>query len=306
MTSHDIKDGIYPGVSMEDYQAWPFASRSALTVLALGGTPAHYRASMVYHTRSNKSMTIGTIAHAALLEPELFQKYRVLPDTVRQRRGKDYEQLCADNPGVEWVTPSEWVSVGEQKCRAELIRENALRHPLVADMLERATHREVSVVTTDHITHMRYKIRPDIAAPDFLADVKTHSKKTPYDAARSGYNFGLHIQSAMYSDGWTRETGGKPDMNPIPFWFIFIESEPPHLVTVHNGHAAYDERNQEVSPTAYLELGREQYRNALRQVRDCEQTGIWPGHPTEVLDMAIPRFAGMEGWYQMEKTGGML
>jgi len=170
-----------------------------------------------------------------------------------------------------------------------------LDHPVAKTFFD-DFHPEVVLIWTDEYSGIRCKGRVDCLAKDgsLMADPKTTSKRMQYQMAKSGYYLGYHIQAAMYTDGYAAITG-----NEIPFYFVFIESEPPHLVVPANGHSAFDERTDADSDKGYLELGREQYRAALMTIARCTESGEWDGYPMEVMDMVIPKFAGMEGVYDV-------
>jgi len=154
----------------------------------------------------------------------------------------------------------------------------------------------VVIVWTDKDAEVRCKCRIDVYSPEqkLIADIKTTSKKNPYQIGKSGYYLGYHIQSAMYTDAVRAATGTEPK-----FYFVFVESEPPHLVCIANGHDAYDEREENDNPGGYLELGREQYKDALKVIKQCQESNEWDGWPLDPMDMVIPRYAGMEGVYDV-------
>ena len=283
-----IEDGIYPDVPEEEYRAWPFANQTYLKILARGGTPAHYKALVDgSDTGTTRAKSIGRYMHMALLEPERLDNIRKLPDEIKRRTGTDWEQLCAENPGVTFLSPSEWVAESKYIDAARTCLDNVATHPIAAEML-RESQKEVSFVWTDSISGVRCKGRADIFKPCMVGDVKSTSDLTPYQMARNAYKYGYHIQSAFYTDGLTQLLGRS---TYLPFWFLYIGTEPPYLISVHNGHAAYDERSDSNDPHGFLNIGREEYQAALQTIRQCEQSGEWPGYPLEPQDMVIPKWA---------------
>jgi len=292
----DLKDGFYEDIPEEEYRAWPFANASAVKILALGGAPAHYKAEVDGESESSDAKDFGKLVHMAVLEPARLDNFKLLPTHIKKRSGKDYDALCQQFPDFTWLPPSEWKKTEKQIRECKLIQAVAKANPIAADLLDRGK-REVSMIWTDPESGVRCKGRMDLFA-NFIADVKTTSLTMIYPIARSGYRYGYHIQSAMYTDGATLLSGGIPEKNPIPFWFLFFESARPHLLSVYNGHSALDERqNNEPTPDGYLQQGRRQYKDALRTVASCMERGKWEGHPQDPQDMVIPRFAGWEGVY---------
>ena len=292
-----LKDGIYPDLPSEEYFALPFVSRSALTILARGETPAHYKGYLEKPSKETKAMTFGTRAHSAVLEPDADDKYQPLPDDIKKRTGAKYDLLCSENPGIIYLPAKDWSEMEDGKSSAEKVRDSINNHPEAKAILERCKHREVSYVWTDPATGIRCKARADIASDDplELCDLKTTSKRDPYIAVRSAFDNGLDVQIAFYGDGWMILHGLDPAVHSCPFSFIFVESSWPHLVSVCDGLAAYDESTEQTHPKGYVMNGRECYTNALRTIAECTENGVWPGHSTEVFEMVLPKWRGLNG-----------
>ena len=112
--------------------------------------------------------------------------------------------------------------------------------------------------------------------------------------ARASYSNGYHVQAAMYTDAVTMLRGEDPYVNPVRFWFLFVEKEYPHLISLFDGHAAFDERNEDCNPRGYLEFGRQKYKDALSVIARCQRDDEWEGYSFEPREMVIPRYAGWE------------
>ncbi len=312
MKPEEIADGIYYDMPEAQYRALPFAHYSAVKSLCLGKTPAHYIALRDNIECDSDSKAFGRLVHEALLTPQVIERTERLPDNIKSRRGAEWERLRDAFPEKTFLPPSEWATFQRERDVAYRVRDSILNHPIAGELM-RDISTEVVIIWTDKETGVRCKGRIDILGKnsDYLGDIKTTSKFIPYQIAKSGYYFGYHIQSAMYTDAVCQLTGKDLD-NPMPFWFIFVESEYPHLVSLYNGHSAFDERNvtmdvlenvdEEIGYLAqrkqelnFLEFGREQYKAALRTIANCEMTGEWEGHPFSPLEMVIPKWAGSEG-----------
>ena len=71
-----VTPGIYTGIPAEDYHAAPGISSSQLKYLSQK-TPAHWKAKFVdgeIEDKRSDSMSLGTVAHALILEPETFDQ----------------------------------------------------------------------------------------------------------------------------------------------------------------------------------------------------------------------------------------
>ena len=291
----EIKDGIYYDMPAEEYFAMPFVSRSSLTPLCRGLTPAHYKGRLEKPMVATKAMTFGTRAHSAVLEPDKKDEFEPLPKDIKRRAGAAYELLCAENPGVTFLPAGEWSEMKDGISSATRVAENVNAHAEAKAILGRLPYREVSFVWTDPATGIRCKARSDMAgdSPCEMADLKTTGKTDPYIAVRAAYDHGLDAQVAFYGDGWSILHGIDPVANPCSFSFIFVESTWPHLVSVCDGLAAYDEASETTHPRGYLMHGREAYQTALQTIKECTETGVWPGHSPEVYEMVLPKWRGL-------------
>jgi len=293
--TEDIEDGIYFTMPENIYRSLPFANYSAVKTLALGGTPAHYLASHSGDSRTSKAKGFGQLAHHAVLTPEYFEQFKPLPESIKQRRGDDWIALQAANPDIKYLSKSEWGKFETSRDAAGRVAKSIRSHPVAKNIVDKF-YPEVVIVWTDKDTGVRCKCRIDVYSPEqkLIADIKTTSKKNPYQIGKSGYYLGYHIQASMYTDAVLAATGTEPK-----FYFVFVESEPPHLVCIANGHDAYDERAEDSIPGSYLELGRDQYRDALQVIKRCQENNEWEGFPLDIFEMVVPRYANMEGVYDV-------
>lgn len=291
----EYKDGFYYNMPEDVYRALPFANYSAVKSLCLGATPAHYVATHSGLDKDSDSKEFGRIVHQSILTPRDFENVLQLPDYIKQRRGKEWQDLQSAYPEKKFLPPAEYVKFEESKAIAEQVRASILNHPVVGNFFNGGERYEVVAIWTDKESGVRCKGRIDILGSEFsyIADLKTTSHYVPYRIARSGYFWGYHVQSAMYTDAVCTIQGLDFD-EPPPLWFIFVESNPPHLVLPANGHDAMDERTGEIVPKGYLEEGRMQYKQALKIIADCQNKNEWDGHPFDPVEMVIPKSAGYE------------
>lgn len=297
-STQEYADGFYYDMPEEIYRSLPFANYSAVKELCLGATPAHYKARHAGIDEESESKDFGTIVHQAILTPQAFENIEPLPPDIKQRRGKAWEDLRDGNPTIKFLPQSEYEKFLQDKKAAEIIRSAIFNHPVISNFFTGGERVEVVMIWTDKDSGVRCKGRIDILGKDFsfIADLKTTSHFIPYRIVRSGYFYGYHVQSAMYTDGLVTLTNGDFD-EPPPFWFIYVEKSPPHLVLPANGHQAMDERTGEISVYGYLNEGREQYKYALKVIADCQAKGEWEGHAYDPADMVIPKSAGWEAIY---------
>lgn len=282
------EDGLYFDVPEEEYFDWNVASHSGIKLLAQGKTPAHYRAYLDAPSYSSDAQAFGTAVHTAIIEPEKFELVKPLPPSIKRRVGKEWDALQAESPSITFLPPSQWEPFLIERDAALTVRDNVMQNPVARELIENAKG-EVSGVWTDPLTGVRCRMRVDLLGTDII-DIKTTRFSSQPEIARSGYKYGYHIQAAMYTDGIKAITG--EDMN---FWFLFVEKDAPHLVSIFDGHAAYDEIADVNGDKNYLRIGRDKYQRALEEIAECEKTGEWPGYSNEPREMIIPKWAAWEG-----------
>src|SRR5690606_31969461 len=90
--------------------------------------------------------------------------------------------------------------------------------------------------------------------------------------SRSLLNYGYHIQAAMYLDGITTIE----DQPFNDFVFIVVEKSPPYLVSIF-----------QLEPLS-LDIGRMEYRQALRDFAEYQANGGWAGYPMEIQEVGLP------------------
>ena len=87
-----------------------------------------------------------------------------------------------------------------------------------------------------------------------------------------------HVQGAAYSDGWSLASGEAA----LPFNFIVVESEEPHLVATYS-----------LGIHSIL-TGRYWWNQALAEYSACKASGKWPGYSPYLEDIDIPPYAIMQ------------
>jgi hypothetical protein len=299
----EIKDGFHYDIPEEVYFKLPFANSSSLKMLAMGGTPAHYKAKLDGDDTDSPAKGFGRLVHDILLRPHLFKNVEQLPPEIKKRAGKKWDELQAANPEVRYMPKAEYELFQSEKEIAYRIRDSILDHPVAGNFFKGEYQTEVTIIWTDPETGIRCKGRIDILPNDlsFIADPKTTTHTMPFKALKASYYFGYHIQTAMYTDAICI-LSEKADLingtERLPsFYYIYVEKETPHLVFVADAHSCYNEGNDANEPFGYLQFGRDQYRFALKTVKHCMDSDQWEGHPLDAHEMVLPKFAGMEGVY---------
>lgn len=163
-------------------------------------------------------------------------------------------------------------------------------HPVASALFAHERGRpEQSLFWVDGPTGVWRRARLDwLPDPDtgrmIAGDLKTGREASPEGIEKAVRQHAYHQQAAWYLDGIAAL-----NLAPDPaFVFVFVEKEPPYLVTV-----------AEVDAMA-LRIARDLNRQALETFRECTETGHWPGYSDQVIPVRLP--AWVENAYLREMS----
>lgn len=122
----------------------------------------------------------------------------------------------------------------------------------------------------DHMPEAEYGARWFV-----VSDYKTTRSAHPEQVSKTVYDYGYHIQAAMYLEG-VRALGIHADPRMV---FVFQEKAPPYVTTV-----------TELDVVA-LRIGRGQLRQALSTYARCQAEGRWPGYSEDIETIPLPAYA---------------
>lgn len=258
-TTSDLKDGLHFGVKFEDYLHWPILSQSCLKEGKR--SMSHLRAAMEGERVKipTDDMILGTAIHTCFLEPELaFDRIRVY--TGGARRGKEWEAFKKDNEGRILLTENQ----GEKL--AGMVA-SLRRHPEVRKWVGAITDVEVSCIGMVH--KMRFKGRCDALTSEPMIDLKKCANGDFDKFIRQALELDYHIQAAIYCQLFNRDR----------FVFLTCEDDPPYDVSAY-----------ELSP-AFIRAGDREARDLIEKVAECQESGIWPGRSSGVVQLELPEWA---------------
>lgn len=273
--------GIYPNVPMSEYHAWEAASNSRLSQLLR--SPAHLKSYIDRPKPDTDAQVIGRATHAAILEPESFEKqYKKGPlgDRRTKKVKEQWEALVAEAGAENILRPADY-----EACLA--MRESVWKKTTATGLIGGKGQRELSIIWmhTDALTLC--KARLDRLSPALdggtIIDLKTTTDASPLKFERTIFAYGYHRQGALYVDG-ARAVG-----IPIRHYAIIaIEKEPPYEVAVY--------RLMEGA----IEAGRDEVARLLPVYKRCVEENNWPGYPDEIRDITLPIWAWAASEYQAE------
>lgn len=236
------------------YHAGPELSASGAKTLL--DNPAKYAHQCAHPKPATDSMDAGSVAHRLTLHAGAGI---TIVDAYDWRRRADQERRDQAREAGQVV-----IHRGQLAAAARIAR--AVRsHPLAGDLLAEGNP-EVSIywdeqVTIGWRTHtVPCRARADWMRDGLIIDLKTTSRGTSEKALqRTVIDYGYHISAAHYLRGVEQVSGARPE-----FWFIFVDTEPPHTVSVHR----LDDR--------LLAVGEERILTAYETWAACDASGSWP------------------------------
>lgn len=234
-------------------------------------SPEHFRAYLDGKRKETPAQFFGTAIHARLLEPEVFAKeYVVAPNG--DKRSKEYKEFDIANANQK-------ILCVEQMTAIEGIGRKVAKHKSASTLL-RAGRKEHTLIWQDAATGIWIKIRPDCLCTDFdtgiCLDLKSTEDASAEAFARSSVNYDYDLQAAVYLEGLRIVFGRDFD-----FCFLAFEKTDPYGVALYG------------APEEMIARGYRRFRQALGILRECSETGCWPGYQPDG-DYAIlewPRYA---------------
>lgn len=257
-------------ISRANYFDYPAVSQSQLRDFAR--SPLHYYARHVAKTATveeTPAMAFGSAFHAAILEPDEWARYAVADWDARTKAGKEARDAALAS-GAKILSRESYDTI-------EAMREAIAAHPEASAILGARTHTEEPIGWEDPLTGIRCKAKPDavceVRGRVAIVDLKTTTDADEDSFSRSIYNFGYHVQAAMYLRGW-REAKG---VTANDFEFIAIEKAAPYAIGVYE----LDE--------AAIANGTARVVSLLHRLKICRETNSWPGYGIKTI--GLPKWA---------------
>lgn len=213
-------------------------------------SPFSYYKRYIQGIRDNKkssAMTFGSLVHCLVLEPDLFDKEYLVTEVRKDKRSKVYQAVLEHAGSRECVSPAD----------LKRARECAKTARPIIESFGESFQAELSYFYEGPrgFLGMKAKGRFDGWSPchEAVIDVKTTNKLPTYkNVLKAMFDFKYHLQVAWYLDLHKAITGKLPKS----FQFIFVQSEFPYASQLYKV-------DREI-----IQLGRDEYRKALRELRD--------------------------------------
>ncbi len=227
-------------------------------------SPKHYKYALENPSQPTPSMVLGTAAHTAILQPQLFEKcYRIMPEGLDGRTAEakalKKEAMEAGATLVDGCVLEMRDAVLENKEAAEIISHSLTERAIFWD--------------NDYGT---CKCKVDIwyEGAGILADLKTTDSVLPDDFANTVARLKYYIQAAHYIEG-VKSTGATVK----EYLIIALENKPPYDCVVYR-----------LSEDA-IKQGISILDNIYASLSFCEATGDWAGVSNRIENLELPKWA---------------
>lgn len=263
-----------------------------------------------FEKKTPKHFELGTFAHLAFLEPDLFKSVKVEPKAnIATNEGiikliRFYEQLNqvpeTSVNGFKQDALKAHLADLKEACKFQMMQED---HKLIIDVVAKNYHMygggiipmilkggvaEASFYGVDEATKMPVKVRPDYfnikenIGVDAVISFKTTSAnnvgKFLYDAAKYQYE----LSEGMYQQVMSDITGRQFNCTIM----IMLQTVPPFLPAVFWWNPED------------LQNGKYKYRYALDTIKDCLDKGLFPGFEAMaesgnfgIINMQLPEWS---------------
>jgi hypothetical protein len=279
--------GIQLDVPADIYHALPELSNSDLKVFRKG--PRYYYNKKVlglpeddgeFTDDERKSRVMGTLFHAAVIEPERFREmYHMRPETypapktckaVKSGKAEVGDMIPWSGNATfcqEWKDVHDDLPIVSPKDMSRIIgaRDAVLAHPVAGALLRGKGYNEASVFATDPETGLGLRMRADRLTEDasgrpWCVDLKSAPDVDKF--VRSAREYSYDIQDVFYRR--TLALAGVPNAE---FCFIVADLKPEYGV-----HAVRVVIMDDVTRAAAEEI----LRNDLRRFAKCKARDEWP------------------------------
>lgn len=243
---------------------------SASRIKTILRSALHFKSEWIdgFREEPTPAMRFGQLCHAAILEPERFQRHVLYaPDVDRRtKEGKaeysEFEKLIAPE------------SIIVKQKEAEQIKgmiDSVRNHPVAVQLLSRGIA-EHSFYFDDSVTGIRCKFRPDWLTEDgYIINLKSTT-----DASREAFtkqlsNLQYDIAAAISMVGFRQIF----NQDARAYVYLAVEKERPWACNVF------------VADAIIIEKGEELFRQGMARYAECLKDNYWPGYSNEAENISL-------------------
>lgn len=232
-------------------------------------SPLHVKHAYENQGATTDAMRFGTAVHTMLWEPHRFSEDIAVWDG--DRRGKEWKAFEEDNQNRTIIKAD-----GEHGYNRAIDVVGALLANQQVKELAREGLAETAVFTEEHGLQCRGLLDWIATHLSVLADLKVVNSIEPRRFGNAVQSYGWDVSMACYRRWFQREAN--KEIKAVKF--ITVESKPPHDVAV----VTVDD--------ATLDNGWLKASTMIRRVRECIESGVWPGIAgREEIPLYVPTYA---------------
>lgn len=200
--------------------------------------------------KEKRHLLIGSALHELILEPHKFDSHYcvAVKFDMRTTVGKqNHAEQLQKSIGKKLIFEEEMDVI---KCIADSTSKNKTFSELIKN-----SYKELSIYTTDEITGLKIKLRPDVFPRNksVIIDLKSCLDSSPKGFTRDVYNYHYSISAAFYSDFSDRDA----------YVFFAMEKENPYQTSLY------------ILSDDKVQYGRDQYRMALDLIAWSYKNNFW-------------------------------
>ncbi|MBP47188.1 MAG: hypothetical protein CMH53_04555 [Myxococcales bacterium] len=270
-------------------------------------SPAHWAARYgpdASPTFPSIAMIIGIALHCKLLEPEIFDSQFVDRSSLDKELNVAELKAALDDEGIEYKKSSKKPELeallypegkpidkrtslsGDDFAIVQGMAEATRAHPIAGNWFDpgrknfrRGNELSMYVEPSADTYGLPIKGRLDrlekTADGWMILDLKTTDDASPSVFQKKSFSMGYHIQAAFYTDLVKKVL----DADNVEFIFCAMERRRPHGIALYK--ASED----------MIEIGRTQYKKALKELAFCKSRDLFPGYDSNIIDLSLPGWA---------------
>jgi len=248
----------------DTYFSLPMLSQSQAKLLIPPSTPAHFDYALRHGQAPKAAFDLGHAAHLYTLGKG---------SQLALIEAGDYRTKAAQEARNAAYAARRVPLLADQYEQVLAMAEALSSVPEIAEILTSPdAHTEVSLIALRDDVWIRGKI--DLLLGDMMFDYKTSDRPATIEGfTRSAADHGYYFQAT-----WYLTIAALLNMPIRHFRFIAQEKVPPY-------YAAVFELDDE-----WQQLGYQQMTAAIDLYRRCQTSGKWPGYPTTVQKILMPRW----------------
>ena len=261
---------LFGFIRFSEYVKIPRVNFSTLKHFAR--SPLMYKYRLDHPQKQTDDMRMGNVAHKMILEPDQFSAEYSIWFGAETKSGSFSmsKNTTAYKERVKLEAEAGRIVIdGAMFNKAVEMRIAATNHAIANSYLEGAI---VARTVLWDCKGVQCKSRLDIVqSGKFICDLKTSRDPFPGKFKWTARDLHYDAQLAFYRSAWYAETG-----ELLPVKILAIEKEPPFEIVCYT------------VPEYALAAGEELYLGWIEELKQCQDSGKWPGRYENEVELEVP------------------